>query len=492
MYLLVLAIVGAASAVLASAAWPHRRLSGLLHFVVVEAATAWWLLCYLGETLDPPHAHLWFAAKFPAIGLIPPSWLLFVLHHVGRPPRARGWRLLYAWPVLLGPLLFTNGWHHWFFSDIVMRRELVGLNGPLFLVHVAISYACTLAALVLLVWNWRRRRRTLSGVLAAVAMLPWGANILNEFAKASPGISAWLTVNPTLPAFGLSALLMGYAVMRYRLLDPRPVARDLLFESLPELVMVLDDACVVVDANQAALETFAGPDRGLTGRRWADVVGDADGWSGVATATADRVEKPWRAGAATRWFEIERRLLFDPRGCYLGALMMLRDITARKRVEDELRREGNSDRLTGLSNRRYFEDECARLRMGREFPVAVFAFDLDDLKEVNDSLGHAAGDRLLQTMGLFLKQFFRAGDRIFRLGGDEFSVLLPATAAAEADAIGARLGAALAAFNAASAVPLRFSTGWTVIDRADRWDDGLKEADARLYRDKRARDAAHV
>src|SRR5262245_39828522 len=122
MYLLLLAIIGAASAVLATAAWPHRRLNGLAHFVVMEAATAWWLLCYLGEQLDAPHAQLWFAAKFPAIALIPPSWLLFVLHHVGRPPRSRWWRLLYVWPVLIGPILFTNDRHHWFFREIVMRQ----------------------------------------------------------------------------------------------------------------------------------------------------------------------------------------------------------------------------------------------------------------------------------------------------------------------------------------------------------------------------------
>jgi len=63
-----------------------------------------------------------------------------------------------------------------------------------------------------------------------------------------------------------------------------------------------------------------------------------------------------------------------------------------------------------------------------------------DLKVINDSLGHESGDRLLQSMATFLRQFFRAGDRIFRVGGDEFSVLLPSTNVAEAEAIGARLG----------------------------------------------------
>jgi hypothetical protein len=131
MYLLLLAIVGAASAVLASAAWSHRRHAGVFHFALMEAATAWRLLCYLGEQLDPAHARFWFAAKFPAIGLIPSSWLLFVLHHIKRPPPSRWWRLLYVWPLLLGPLLFTNDVHRWFFTDIVMRRDLRILSSGL-------------------------------------------------------------------------------------------------------------------------------------------------------------------------------------------------------------------------------------------------------------------------------------------------------------------------------------------------------------------------
>jgi diguanylate cyclase (GGDEF)-like protein/PAS domain S-box-containing protein len=485
-YLLLLAVIGAASAVLAVVAWPHRRHRGFSHFVLLEAATAWWLFCYLGEQLDAPHARLWFAAKFPAIGLIPPSWLLFSLHHVGRPPRSRGWWAVYVWPILLGPLLFTNDWHRWFFSEIVLRRELVGLNGPLFPFHLALNYGYTLVAVILLFRDWRQSRRAQSAVLATASLLPWGANILNEIAKASPAAAAWLPVNPTLPGFGLSATVIGYAVMRYRMLDPRPVAREILFESMPDLVVVLNEAGLVVDANKAATDVLGGHDARLIGHRWAHVVAGAEGWNDLPEGRDDRVERPWHSAAGSRWFDIERRSLSDGRQRPLGALIVLRDVTARKRLEDQLRRESYSDRLTGLSNRRYFDDECARLKASRDFPVAVFVFDLDGLKDVNDNLGHESGDRLLQTMAAFLRQFFRGGDRIFRVGGDEFATLLPSTIAAEAQAVGERLVPVLEAFNATSAMPLRFSTGWAVIERPENWDEGLKRADARLYLEKRA------
>ena len=485
MYLLLIAVIGAASAVLAVLAWPHRGHRGFSHFFAMEVATGWWLFCYLGEQLDAPHARLWFAAKFPAIGLITASWFLFTLNYIGRPPRSRAWRIVYIWPVLLGPLLFTNDWHQLFFREIVMRQELVGLNGPLFPFHLALSYAYTFAAVALLAWDWRRTRRVQSVLLAAGTLLPLGANVLNEFAKAWSSVAAWLPLNPTLPAFGLTATFLGWAVLGYRLLDPRPVALDMLFQSMPDPVVVLNEAGVVVDANQAAEDVIGEPDRPLVGRRWGSAVAGAVGWNDLPGGLDNRVERPWLVGGSPRWYDIERRPLADGRGRPVGALIVLRDITARKQLEDQLRQESYSDGLTGLSNRRCFEDESARLRAGREFPVAIFVFDLDGLKVVNDTLGHDSGDRLLQTMARFLRQFFRGGDRVFRLGGDEFAALLPSTTAEEAAAVARRLPDSLGAFNQHGGTDLRFSTGWAIIERPERWEASVKDADALLYRQKR-------
>jgi diguanylate cyclase (GGDEF)-like protein/PAS domain S-box-containing protein len=486
MYLLLLAAIGAASAVLAVLAWPHRRNRGFSHFFAMEVATAWWLFCYLGEQLDVAHARIWFAAKFPAIGLITASWFLFTLNYVGRPPRGPAWRLAYVWPVLLGPLLFTNDWHRLFFREVVMRDELVGLNGPLFPFHLVLSYAYTFGAVGLLLRDWLRTHRFQSVLLALGTLLPLFANVLNEFAKAWPGVAAWLPLNPTLPAFGVTATFLGWAVLRYRLLDPRPVARDMLFESMPDPVVVLNDAGIIVDANRAAETVLGEPDRPILGRRWTSAVAGAVGWNDLSTGSPQRIEQPWLVGDSSRWYDVERRAIADRHGRDVGALLVLRDITARKHLEEQLRHESHSDQLTGLSNRRYFEDESARLKASREFPVAIFSFDLDGLKAVNDSLGHAAGDALLQAMATFLRQFFRGGDRVFRTGGDEFATLLPLTTAAEAEAVARRLPEGLFVFNQSNRTTLRFSAGWAVAERPDGWDAALEQADAMLYRQKRA------
>ncbi len=294
-----------------------------------------------------------------------------------------------------------------------------------------------------------------------------------------------MPLNPTLPAFGLTATFLGWAVLRYRLLDPRPVARDMLFESMPDPVVVLNEAGVIVDANGAAEAVLAEADRPILGRRWTSAVAGALGWNGLSSGKLQRTEQPWLVGGATRWYDAERRALSDRHGRDVGALLMLRDITTRKQLEEQLRQQSYSDELTGLSNRRHFEDESARLKASREFPVAIFAFDVDGLKAINDGQGHAAGDALLKSMASFLRHFFRGGDRVFRIGGDEFVTLLPATSAAEADAVAGRLTEGLIAFNESSGCHCCFP-------RVGRWPSGPPggkrpcSRPMRLYRRKRA------
>ena len=110
---------------------------------------------------------------------------------------------------------------------------------------------------------------------------------------------------------------------------------------------------------------------------------------------------------------------------------VLTDVTERRRAEEELRHRAEHDELTGLANRRRFADELHR-RRAREDPAgAVVIVDVDDLKYVNDSLGHAAGDSLLRAVASSLRSALEPGDFLARFGGDEFTVILEASAELE-------------------------------------------------------------
>jgi diguanylate cyclase (GGDEF)-like protein/PAS domain S-box-containing protein len=135
-----------------------------------------------------------------------------------------------------------------------------------------------------------------------------------------------------------------------------------------------------------------------------------------------QAELSLRSGETSRLHEVTIcSLLDDP--AVDGVVLNYRDITERVQFQRQLERQAYEDVLTGLPNRAHLQDALARL--SREYDdVAVLFIDLDTFKVVNDSLGHAAGDLLLQTVARRLAADVRTGDLLARLGGDEFTVVV--------------------------------------------------------------------
>jgi diguanylate cyclase (GGDEF)-like protein len=178
---------------------------------------------------------------------------------------------------------------------------------------------------------------------------------------------------------------------------------------------------------------------------------------------------------------------------FLLIVLVARKINA---LEGALREMSFADDLTGLHNRRSFYllgEQALRTARRDAAPLAVFFFDADGLKTINDTLGHDAGSELLRDIARLLRTTFRRSDVVARLGGDEFALVAYGPDAELAPAL-RRLDDATTAANTAGGkpYPISFSAGGATIVAQDHesFAELVDRADAAMYRDKQQRRAA--
>lgn len=168
----------------------------------------------------------------------------------------------------------------------------------------------------------------------------------------------------------------------------------------------------------------------------------------------------------------------------------LTDITARKKAEAYLEYLGKHDVLTKLYNRSFYADELNRLERKGPFPVTIIMVDLDNLKHINDQLGHAAGDTLLRRAGEVLAKAVDRPNCAARIGGDEFAVLLPGADAEAGLAVMENIEKLIALNNQFySASTLSVSMGMATSVTGERLEQVVKRADFEMYQNKRRDDA---
>ncbi|HEU5171615.1 MAG TPA: EAL domain-containing protein [Gemmatimonadales bacterium] len=207
---------------------------------------------------------------------------------------------------------------------------------------------------------------------------------------------------------------------------------------------------------------------------------------GVGAPVEWRFRQP--DGSALHAELIATNLLDEP--TVRGIVLNTRDVSERKRLEQQLVHQAFHDPLTGLANRALFRDRVSHaLTLARRHghAITVLFLDLDDFKQVNDSLGHEVGDRLLIAAAERFRLCTRVTDTVARLGGDEFAILLEERGSVDADALVERLRSAMEPpfrLNE-SDVQVRVSIGIAAAGGDESADELLRNADVAMYAAKR-------
>jgi len=403
---------------------------GGIIFIVLMSGVAIWCLGGIVElfarTIDGKM--LGCQLQYLGIATIPLNWFLLIVRYLQQDFWLTKPRLLLLWlvPCLTIALIWTNNWHHLMYARLILSpsHDLPYWNvvyGPWFLVHIIYSWLLVAAGIMLIIQSLNGiapfyRRQTIS--LLVVALVPFLVNIVYVLR-----LGPFRDLDLTPIAFSLSGMCLLLAIRYFRVIDIAPIARNAVFESMPDGVIVLDSRRRILDTNPAL--------RAILGKKADDLYGtDAAALCApwlpkqvFNTEVSMHTVQLTDSAGTERWFDLRTNPLIKQQGW----LLVLRDSTDLHELQERLNTLAYYDSLTGLPNRVLANDrmvqELARVKR-RQSRTAVMYLDVDGFKKINDTLGHATGDRLLNDIAQRLLSCIREGDTVARVGGDEFILMV--------------------------------------------------------------------
>jgi diguanylate cyclase (GGDEF)-like protein/PAS domain S-box-containing protein len=442
----------------------EQRVPGAGAFTLIIVDSVFRELARVEVVLTTSTASKLLYAQLAAVGstLMPVLWFLFALAYSAPGFRIRRGILVLLWviPVITIALILTNDWHHLVWQSITRSSPasdayMVVVRGPWFLVAAAYGYTLLFSGIIMLIRAFTRYPAYYRGqvIVMVIAVLCYGVS------SAVYQLGIVPTSDSVLVSLGYATAeaIWFWGILRFRIFNLLPVARDVVVDSMHDGVIVLDTMRRIVDINRAALTMLGVSPISPIGRKMSDVWEDWPDLEEVATPADRTSTREIRARTdTTSYFEVRTVPLIPRRNQASGVLVLLRDISDRRRAEaalqaanarleaqlaenlnlqERLREEAIRDPVTFLYNRRFLQETLFRelAHANREgLPLAVVMIDVDHFKRLNDQHGHQAGDLVLQALAEQLLNTTRGEDVVCRYGGEEFVVVLPGAGLADA------------------------------------------------------------
>ena len=346
LYLLSLILSAVTATMLAFYLWRHRSVPGATPVVCLMLAVVVWSLGYVLQFQSTQLSLQIFATNIQYLGIVtvPVTWLAFSLEYTGQYKwlTRRNLLLLAILPFVTVVLAWTNSFHSLMWYD--RHLETIGpftviakTYGIWFWVHTAYSYLLILLGTFILVQRLFRRPRLFRGQSVALVIciaVPLAWNIIYVFHL--PPIH-YLDLTPSV--FTISGLAIAFGLLRFRLLDIIPVARDAIIEGMTEAVIVLDARNRCVDINPAAQRIIGCPSSEAIGQPVARLLSkQPELMEHLSGVTETQVEVVAGKDEAQRYYEAHISPLYSRRGRFTGRLVILCDITERKLAGEKLRK----------------------------------------------------------------------------------------------------------------------------------------------------------
>lgn len=369
----------------------------------------------------------WTIILYIGLAFAPLLGLLFIMQYLGIHVSKKMYIALFTIPFISFIMVATNDLHHLFYREfkidpILGAPYVYEKIGIWYMIHGVFIFSCMFVAFLLALSRWRETAKVYRPQLIAL-MFGQFISIITAFLYLI-GVTP-TGIDPVPMVLWVSSLLYLWAINSSRMFTITPIAKNAIFNSINDGVIVLDESYRLIEYNKACKSMFPKINRSMFGADFEKV------WFGIS---GRKIPSNLEPAMVNQEMELTTGRIYQVRTSLLqhqndskGLLIIFTDITELKRLQLELEYQAYYDELTQIFNRRAFFQKCERLfheAMKSSLPFTTILIDIDYFKKVNDTYGHDVGDQVLKHVAQVCQMQVGKDILFARYGGEEFILAL--------------------------------------------------------------------